>query len=62
METTVPTTDSAMYQTIHRQPDEMRRLLEEGGDQVRQAADIIHGARRFVFTGVGTSYHAALAG
>jgi glucosamine--fructose-6-phosphate aminotransferase (isomerizing) len=51
-----------MYQTIQRQPDDVRRLLTEGGDQVRQAADLVQGARRFVFAGVGTSYHAALAG
>jgi glutamine---fructose-6-phosphate transaminase (isomerizing) len=62
MATTVPTTDSAMYQTIHRQPADMRRLLAEGEEQIRQAADLVEGARRFVFTGVGTSYHAALAG
>jgi glucosamine--fructose-6-phosphate aminotransferase (isomerizing) len=51
-----------MYQTIQRQPDDMRRLLEAGVDQVRAAADLVEGARRFVFTGIGTSYHAALAG
>ena len=62
MSTVVPTTDSAMYQTIQRQPGEMRRLLAVGEDQVRQAADLVERARRFVFTGVGTSYHAALAG
>jgi glucosamine--fructose-6-phosphate aminotransferase (isomerizing) len=62
MATTVPTTDSAMYQAIQCQPADMRRLLDEGGDLIRQAADLVEGARRFVFTGVGTSYHAALAG
>lgn len=62
MATTVPTTDSAMYQTIQRQPADVRHLLAEGGDQVRRAADLVQGAGRFVFTGVGTSYHAALAG
>ncbi len=60
--TTPPTTDSAMYQTIRRQPDDLRRLLAEGADQIRRAADLVQGARRFVFAGVGTSYHAALAG
>jgi glucosamine--fructose-6-phosphate aminotransferase (isomerizing) len=57
-----PTTDSAMYRTIQRQPEDMRRLLDDGDDQIRRAAELVHGARRFVFTGVGTSYHAALAG
>lgn len=60
--TPVPTTDSAMYQTMQRQPDDMRRLITEGSDQIREAADLVGGARRFVFTGIGTSYHAALAG
>jgi glucosamine--fructose-6-phosphate aminotransferase (isomerizing) len=62
MVTTTPTTDSAMYQTIRRQPADMRRLLEEGAEQVRQAADLVEGKGLYVFTGVGTSYHAALAG
>lgn len=57
-----PTTDSAMYQTMQRQPADMRRLLDDGIDQVRQAADLVQGARRFVFSGIGTSHHAALAG
>lgn len=62
MSTVVPTTESAMYQTIQRQPEDMRRLIAGGSDQIRQAADLVQQARRFVFTGVGTSYHAALAG
>lgn len=62
MPTMVPTTDSAMYQTMQRQPADVRRLLDEGTEQIRQAADLTQGARRYVFTGVGTSYHAALAG
>lgn len=59
---TVPTTDSAMYQTMQRQPEDMRRLLADGTDQIREAADLVGDARRFIFTGIGTSYHAALAG
>lgn len=61
-DTTKPTTDSAMYQTMQRQPDDMRRLLADGHDQIRQAADLVQNAQRLVLTGVGTSYHAALAG
>lgn len=57
-----PTTDSAMYQTMQRQPHDMRRLLMEGHEQIRKAADLVQIARRVVLTGVGTSYHAALAG
>jgi glutamine---fructose-6-phosphate transaminase (isomerizing) len=60
--TTPPTTDSAMFRTMRRQPADMRRLLDEGTAQVRAAAALVEGARRFVFTGVGTSYHGALAG
>jgi glucosamine--fructose-6-phosphate aminotransferase (isomerizing) len=60
--TTPPTTDSAMYQTIQRQPADMRGLLTAGTEQIRQAADLVEGASQFLFTGVGTSYHAALAG
>lgn len=61
-DTTKPTTDSAMYQTMQKQPADMRRLLADGHDQVRQAADLVQNAQRLVLTGVGTSYHAALAG
>jgi glutamine---fructose-6-phosphate transaminase (isomerizing) len=57
-----PATESAMYRTMQRQPADMRRLLDEGTGQIRSAARLVEGARRFVFTGVGTSYHAALAG
>ena len=62
MATAAPTTDSAMYQTIQHQPEDLSRLLGEAAAQIREAADLVQGARRFVFTGVGTSYHAALAG
>ncbi|HEV8674916.1 MAG TPA: SIS domain-containing protein [Methylomirabilota bacterium] len=57
-----PTTDSAMYQTMHRQPADLRRLLDGGWDAARQAADRLAGAERVVVTGIGTSYHAALVG
>ncbi|HET7034372.1 MAG TPA: SIS domain-containing protein [Thermomicrobiaceae bacterium] len=59
---TVPTTDSAMYQTIHRQPDDLRRLLTEGWAQAEEAASRLGPARRVFTVGIGTSYHAALAG
>jgi len=57
-----PTTDSIMYRTLVRQPDDLRRLLADGWGPARDAADLIRDARRIVLTGVGTSYHAALAG
>jgi glutamine---fructose-6-phosphate transaminase (isomerizing) len=59
---TVPTTDSAMYQTMHRQPSDLRRLLDGGWGPAREAADRLAGARRIFTVGIGTSYHAALVG
>src|SRR5579884_1775997 len=58
----VPTTDSAMYQTIHRQPADLRRLLAEGWAPAGEAADRLATARRIFLVGIGTSYHAALVG
>jgi glucosamine--fructose-6-phosphate aminotransferase (isomerizing) len=58
----VPTTDSAMYQTMHRQPSDLRRLLAEGWEPARQAADLVTSAGRVFVVGIGTSYHAAQIG
>ena len=60
--TGVPTTDSHMYQTMHRQPGDLRRVLTEGWEPAQQAADLLRDARRVFITGIGTSYHAALMG
>ncbi|MCA9858836.1 MAG: SIS domain-containing protein, partial [Thermomicrobiales bacterium] len=57
-----PTTDSFLYQTMHRQPADLRNLIENGWEQAAEGAAIIEGARRVFVTGIGTSYHAALAG
>jgi glucosamine--fructose-6-phosphate aminotransferase (isomerizing) len=57
-----PTTDSFMYQTMHRQPADLRNLLETGWDQAEEGAALIESARRVFITGIGTSYHAALVG
>jgi glutamine---fructose-6-phosphate transaminase (isomerizing) len=57
-----PTTDSAMYQTMHRQPDDLRRLLDTGWDQAAAAARLVAPSSRLFLVGVGTSYHAALVG
>jgi glucosamine--fructose-6-phosphate aminotransferase (isomerizing) len=57
-----PTTDSFMYQTMHRQPADLRRLLDTGWAAAGQAAERIAGAERIIVTGIGTSYHAALMG
>jgi glutamine---fructose-6-phosphate transaminase (isomerizing) len=57
-----PTTDSFMYQTMHRQSEDVRRLVSEGWEQAQQAADLIRDANRVFVTGIGTSYHASLVG
>lgn len=59
---TVPTTDSFMYQTMTRQPDDIRRILADGWEQAGAAARLIHQARRVFLTGIGTSFHASLVG
>ncbi|HEY7032202.1 MAG TPA: SIS domain-containing protein [Thermomicrobiales bacterium] len=59
---TAPTTDSAMYQTMHRQPDDLRRVLDTGWEPAREAAGLIQNAKRVFVTGIGTSYHASLVG
>jgi glucosamine--fructose-6-phosphate aminotransferase (isomerizing) len=57
-----PTTDSVMYQTMHRQPSDLRGLLDSGWAPARAAAQRLAGARRVYTVGIGTSYHAALVG
>ncbi len=59
---TVPTTDSAMYRTMQRQPDDLRRLLAVGWDPAGEVADLLTAASRVFVVGIGTSYHAALVG
>jgi glucosamine--fructose-6-phosphate aminotransferase (isomerizing) len=59
---TVPTTDSHMYQTMHHQPEDLRRVLTNGWDAAREAAGMLRGANRIFITGIGTSYHASLMG
>jgi glucosamine--fructose-6-phosphate aminotransferase (isomerizing) len=59
---TAPTTDSAMYQTMHRQPEDLRRVLDTGWEPAGEAANLISGAKRIFVTGIGTSYHASLVG
>jgi glucosamine--fructose-6-phosphate aminotransferase (isomerizing) len=62
MTTTTPTTDSFMYQTMHRQPDDLTRLLAEGWVPAKVAAELLSGTARVFVTGIGTSHHAALVG
>lgn len=58
----VPTTDSAMHQTMHRQPEDLRRLFQTGWGTAAEAADLVGGAQRIFVIGIGTSYHAAQVG
>jgi glucosamine--fructose-6-phosphate aminotransferase (isomerizing) len=51
-----------MYQTMHRQPDDVRRLLSTGWAPAAEAAERLSQARRVFTVGIGTSYHAALVG
>jgi glutamine---fructose-6-phosphate transaminase (isomerizing) len=60
--TPTSTTDSAMYQTMHRQPDDLGRLLHTGWGPAEEAARRLAAARRVFTVGIGTSYHAALVG
>lgn len=57
-----PTTDSKMYETMHAQPAALQNLIDTGWDAAAQSADLIANSKRIIITGVGTSYHAALAG
>lgn len=58
----VPTTDSFMYQTMTRQPDDIWRIVTEGWEQAEAAATLLQGVRRVFITGIGTSFHASLVG
>jgi glucosamine--fructose-6-phosphate aminotransferase (isomerizing) len=51
-----------MYQTMHRQPDDLRRLLDYGWEVAEEAAQRLSGAGRVYVVGIGTSFHAALVG
>ncbi len=62
MDQAFPTTDSFMYQTIHRQPQDLAKILDQGWADAEQAASIIANASRIWIVGIGTSYHAAIAG
>src|SRR5215469_33847 len=57
-----PTTDSAMYRTMHRQPADLRRLLDTGWGDAEAAARLLAPSARLFLTGIGTSYHAAMVG
>ena len=58
----VPTTDSFMYQTMHRQPADVQALLDDGWGPAADAATRLQDRTRVHVIGIGTSYHAALVG
>jgi len=51
---------SALYQSIHRQPEILRDVLQREKEHAQQAAEILAGARRVYLAGTGTSSHAAI--
>ncbi|MGH2386872.1 MAG: SIS domain-containing protein, partial [Chloroflexota bacterium] len=53
---------SALYRTIHRQPEIVGRVLTECAEGAAQAAALLRGARRVYLAGTGTSSHAAVVG
>lgn len=53
---------SALYATIHQQPDIVREVLARRQDEVARAAAILAGADRVFLSGTGTSSHAAVVG
>ncbi|HVA92547.1 MAG TPA: SIS domain-containing protein [Chloroflexota bacterium] len=54
--------NSALYRTIHRQPEIISDILERCSEEARQAANLVAGARRVYLAGTGTSSHAAVVG
>ena len=51
-----------MYATMHRQPADLHRVLADGWPLARAVGDALANARQCWLVGIGTSYHAALAG
>jgi glucosamine--fructose-6-phosphate aminotransferase (isomerizing) len=51
-----------MYQTMHRQPADVQRLLDEGWGPAQDAASRLQDRARVHVIGIGTSFHAALMG
>jgi glucosamine--fructose-6-phosphate aminotransferase (isomerizing) len=51
-----------MYETMHRQPDDVRHLLASGWTAAEDAAARLSDAPRVFIVGIGTSYHAAQVG
>lgn len=54
--------DSAMYQTMQRQPADLHRVLADGWPLAQAVGDAVAHAHQTWLVGIGTSFHAALAG
>lgn len=52
---------SALYESIHRQPEVLAQVLHREGPAAREAAELLSEARRVYLVGTGTSSHAAYA-
>jgi glucosamine--fructose-6-phosphate aminotransferase (isomerizing) len=48
-----------MYENIHRTPDDLRAILENGWQPAAEVAVLLAAAERVFTVGIGTSYHAA---
>lgn len=55
-------TESVMFATMHRQPSDLRRVLDQEWGAAGKAASAIASAKRVILAGMGTSYCAAVAG
>jgi glutamine---fructose-6-phosphate transaminase (isomerizing) len=51
---------SALYQSIHRQPEVLRDVLRREGETAKRAGEILATAHRVYLVGTGTSGHAAI--
>lgn len=47
------------YQTIHRQPDDLRIMFAREQERIGQAADVLRSANRVLTIGIGSSHHAS---
>ena len=55
-----PAHSSALYESIHRQPEVLRDVLRREKETAQRAADLLATARRVYLVGTGTSSHAAI--
>lgn len=51
-----------MYDAMQSQPDHLGRLLDDGWQQAKEAAQVLQHCRRLFLVGIGSSYHVALTG